>query len=312
MYLEIDEGYWDHPKTIDLCGRLLDSRADTYPPRLWRWAVRSANTGKLGHMSDYAIERAVRYEAMDGKCAQALIASGFIDQAEDGTREIHDWMDFTGGAIKRMEDKAAGNKARRAEAKNKAEEERRRLEEERMRLESEKEQSRTGIVPESYRNRTSTNPSQTRQDKTSPDQSDLSLPRDPSSSGACTVAAPVKRPTGRDLLQWFGIERSDAFTGTLPWVTPRNADGDADTFAQKLPEPALGVIRETMAAFFRHVKAGDKGWDAAKNTTDASFAFGSWKSGFTALWEELKGVAPKPKEAEKQNKPKPATYARLA
>jgi hypothetical protein len=125
-------------------------------------------------------------------------------------------------------------------------------------------------------------------------------PRDP--SAAATKPA-VRRPNGCDLIAWFGLEREKAFEGALSWVTPRNADGDAETFAQKLPEDSFADVRSTMAAFFAHVKAGDSEWNNPKNK-DPSFAFGSWKSGFTALREELHGRAPMPRAGPRGSPPR--------
>lgn len=169
MYLEIDEGYFEHPKTLDLCARLSDSKACVYPLRLWKWACRSAKSGKLGKISSFAMEKAVDYEPMDGRCFESMCHAGFVDRNEDGTFEIHDWMSYTGGALKRMEDKAADNRRRREEGKK--------------RFEAEQNRQRTGIVPVQSENRTGTNLTQTRQDKTSPDKTspdpEESLSRDP-------------------------------------------------------------------------------------------------------------------------------------
>lgn len=185
MYLEIDEGYWAHPKTLDLCARLEDSKADTYPPRMWKWAVRSARTGQLGAISAYAIEKAVQYEPMDGRCAAALIGAGFIDKHEDGTMEIHDWMDYTGGALKRMEDKAEENRKRRADAKAKHD--------------AKKGKNRGNTEEAPYRNRTSTNPSQTRPDQTSQDKTRETNP--PSArTGACEPQAKIRPRTAHELI----------------------------------------------------------------------------------------------------------------
>ena len=85
MYLEVDEGYFEHPKTLDLCARLEDAKACVYPLRLWKWACRSAKSGRLGKISSFAVEKAVDYDAMDGKCFAALRDSKFIDVAEDGS-----------------------------------------------------------------------------------------------------------------------------------------------------------------------------------------------------------------------------------
>jgi hypothetical protein len=156
VYLEIDEGYFEHPKTLDLCSRLQDSKACVYPLRLWKWACRSAKSGKLGKISAFAMEKAVDYEPMDGKCFDAMCLSGFMDTMPDGTFEIHDWMNYTGGALKRMEDKAAENRRRREEGKK--------------RYEAEQERQRTGIVPAQSENHTGINLTQTRQDQTRPVQ----------------------------------------------------------------------------------------------------------------------------------------------
>ena len=157
MYLEIDEGYFEHPKTLDLCARLQDSKACVYPLRLWKWACRSARSGKLGKISAFAIEKAVDYEPMDGRCFDAMCGAGFLDKGHDGDCEIHDWLSYTGGAIRSMEAKAEENRKRREDAKN--------------RHEAEQEKHRTGIVPVRCENRTSINPSQSRPVQTSPDQS---------------------------------------------------------------------------------------------------------------------------------------------
>ena len=114
MYLEIDEGYFEHPKTLDLCAKLQDQHADVYPIRMWKWACRSAKTGKLGRISSFAVEKAIGYPALDGKCFEALCQVGFLDRDSDGACEIHGWMDYTGGAIKRMDDAAESKKRWRA------------------------------------------------------------------------------------------------------------------------------------------------------------------------------------------------------
>jgi hypothetical protein len=167
MYLEIDEGYFEHPKTLRLCAALRDHHAAIYPIRLWKWACRSARDGKLGKVDSFVIEKVVGYEPMDGRCFVAL-CEGFLDVSGDEV-EIHDWMQRTGGAIKRMDDKAAENKRRREEGKRKYAEAK----------SAEQHQDDSTPVPESYRNRTGTNPTQTRQDQSSPDQSsDLHTGRD--------------------------------------------------------------------------------------------------------------------------------------
>lgn len=110
MRLEIDEGYWGHRKTLRLCSLTQNAEADTYPPRLWAWAVRSAPRGNLNGMTPNEIEFAVRYRKLDGKLYCAMVTAGFIDEAAPGQPlEIHGWMQRTGAAILEME-KAAEKK----------------------------------------------------------------------------------------------------------------------------------------------------------------------------------------------------------
>lgn len=116
MYLEIDEGYQDHRKTVHLCGLMMNPEAEVYPIRLWRWAVRSCPDGNLRTMTPYAVETILRYRLMDGKLYAAMVDAGFIDDLPDGTKQIHNWMKRTGGALRRMAKKAQDLQQRRLHA----------------------------------------------------------------------------------------------------------------------------------------------------------------------------------------------------
>ena len=105
MYLEIDEGFLDHPKTMRVCGMLGDQNAGMYIIRLWRWACRSAPTGCLDGMTPDEIEMAAGYKAQDGRLYAAL-ASRFIDEKDGKPHALHDWMQHQGGSIKRMNQRA--------------------------------------------------------------------------------------------------------------------------------------------------------------------------------------------------------------
>jgi hypothetical protein len=290
MYIEVDEGYWEHPKTLDFCARMQDERADTYPLRLWKWAVRSAKTGKLGKITAWAIEKAVRYEPMDGKCAEALIASGFIDKGADGDASIHDWMDYTGGAIKKMEKKAKDNRKRREDAKAK--------------YDGEKKENRTAIVP--VRAITKDGSILSRQDKTSPDKTreEVSLARDPVLPSTGTPGPVAKRPIGHDLVTLFGSMRLEVFPETLPWNTARDTKGDAGSFAELLSDEEIQDIKPTMRLALEKIKGGADGWTNLELVKSPSFAFGKWKSDFTGLREELHGRVPHVKPAPRPTPPR--------
>lgn len=103
MYLQIDEGFATHPKTMMFVGRMQDPNALAYLIKLWTWACRSAPTGDLSEMNAWAIEDVVGYRMLDGKCYAALAGCGFIDETEPGhPKAIHNWHKRTGGDIAKM------------------------------------------------------------------------------------------------------------------------------------------------------------------------------------------------------------------
>ena len=104
MYLEIDEGFPGHRKTLKLCSLLCDPQAGWYMIRLWTWACRSCKNGSLLGMSPADIEMAVQYRPLDGACYKAMAAAGYVDENAPGEpSRIHDWMSpgGTGYAIAR-------------------------------------------------------------------------------------------------------------------------------------------------------------------------------------------------------------------
>lgn len=114
MYLEIDEGYPGHRKTLRLCALLKCDTADAYPPRLWAWAARSAPDGDLTGMDAAELEMALRWRGNEGALFAALIAAGFVDQGcINGPTSIHNWAERTGGAIEKMAARAGMAKERR-------------------------------------------------------------------------------------------------------------------------------------------------------------------------------------------------------
>lgn len=120
MYLEIDEGFPEHPKTLQLCASLESPTAFAYLINFWRWACRSCKDGDLRGMSVYAIEEAAKYHRHDGKLYQAMVAklggkAGFLDADENGVATgIHNWGKRTGAAIQRMEGEADRKRMYRA------------------------------------------------------------------------------------------------------------------------------------------------------------------------------------------------------
>lgn len=107
MYVQLDEDYYGHPKTLQLVN-LLGQEADTYPPRLWTWAMKYEKPGVM--KSEAMIETACRWKGEPGKLASAMIEAGFVDL--DLT--IHNWMRRTGHDIEVYEAKKKRLRERRA------------------------------------------------------------------------------------------------------------------------------------------------------------------------------------------------------
>src|SRR4051812_19101636 len=114
MYLEIDEGFTTHRKTLRFCGLMQDHNAFAYLLRLWSWATRSAPDGELLGLEPIDIEIAVQYRPADGKCYAAMVKAGFIDEDEPGKPgRVHAWLERTGATIKKFEADAARKKVTR-------------------------------------------------------------------------------------------------------------------------------------------------------------------------------------------------------
>ncbi len=111
MYLEIDEGFVTHRKTLRFCALMQSQNAFAFILRLWSWACRSSPDGDLAGMEAADIEFAVQYTHADGKCYGALVKAGFIDADEGGQpARIHNWAIRTGAAIEKMADEAKRKK----------------------------------------------------------------------------------------------------------------------------------------------------------------------------------------------------------
>lgn len=233
MYLEIDEGFSEHPKTLKLCSIMADPLAGFYLFNLWKWACRSCQDGNLRGLGVYEIEEAARYHRHDGKLCSAMADSGFLDRDEDGNlTRIHNWMKRTGLAIKKMSDKAEENRKRRADAKAKHD--------------AEKSENRTENEVEPYRNRTGTIPSQTRPDQTSQDQTS------PKRGEAPLIPCGKIRPrTPHDLETCLrvAIQREQPQNG--PWIPGRFSTADADKMIRDLGdiEAALPTIERKIELF---------------------------------------------------------------
>lgn len=102
MYIEVDEGLPEHPKSNRLCALLKNPLAWAYVIKLWRWCCKYAKDGDLSKFKDAEIEYGIGWAGESGVLAGALRTAGFIEAAGDVTR-VHDWMSHQGRALQRMD-----------------------------------------------------------------------------------------------------------------------------------------------------------------------------------------------------------------
>lgn len=319
MYLEVDEGFFAHPKTLNLCARLEDPAAALYVLRLWRWACRSAPSGQLGKISAWSIERVVEYERRDGACFAALVDSGFLDLSDDGTYSIHDWMRHTGAAIERMDARAQEMRERRATARAKH-----------------KQQSVTSPCCNSDVTVTSLcchRDDQTRPVQSSPVQSrsDLDL-RDvneikavthtlpeTTESAVQTAIAPVVvpavlpaqvlapanepgKPTAYAVYQSFASTRARTFAVSAPFSQPGRSDLDKIAgWLAGISRSDVDRIDDAIELACKHARDGDPGWSDPR-MAKTRFLLGAIIASWPDLLEELNGCTPKLKHGkDKEN-----------
>jgi hypothetical protein len=111
----------------------------------------------------------------------------------------------------------------------------------------------------------------------------------------------ARKLTGFDLLVKFGSLRRRILDLQSPPGTerPKDTNGKAATFAEQLTPDEAADVEATMRLAFEHIRAGSVGWTDSR-IADAEFAFGTWKSKFGSLREELHGCAPKLKQPQQQ------------
>jgi hypothetical protein len=113
--------------------------------------------------------------------------------------------------------------------------------------------------------------------------------------------APIRRFTGFDVQQKFVRTRAVVFPGTLDWSVPTDTAGKISSFAETLTPEVQADVEPTMLLFWRHVEGGDDDWDDSR-LADVGFAYGTWRSRFTRLREELHGRSPSTKGRTKARK----------
>lgn len=297
MYLEIDEGFPGHRKTLRLCSLMRDPLAGWYMVSLWTWACRSCKDGVLAGMGPYEIEEAAKYHKHDGKLCAAMIDAGFIDKDTDGNpREIHDWMKHTGGAIKRMDEGADRKKLYRLHRDGKCDGQSCQW----CRTVPGQSQDSPNTKPVQIPGQTEDKPTPTRQDKTRQDQT-----RPERDSGARagdpaelvpSTATPRNehgKPTARNVLALFSKIRGETCGGKALFFQPTETTVEkAAKWLVDMPEDGVSDIEPAFKRACEGVRDGVKGWTDSR-MSDPMFLFATIISRWSGLREEINGCAPK-------------------
>lgn len=281
MYLPLDEGFLEHPKTLRFCREIRDPNGSVYLLRLWIWATRSAPDGELAELEPEDLEDTLRWRGEPGACYRALICTGFIDENDDGSRCIHNWMEDrrAGAAIVHMDT--------RSEEKREAA--RKRKQEQRERERREREQGGGGHTnvtrDQSVTSAPVTPPVQSRPVQTRQVQREGDPPPRETES---TKPAGAEPTSGYDLTRLFALRRSKALPNTIDWDTPAGQSLlKADDFIARHGKnlKAMAMIEPTLDLFFAKARRtkGEEGEKLRKST----FGFATWLSDFGALCQEI-------------------------
>lgn len=278
MYLEIDEGFDSHPKTVRLCRVLGDVNAGQYLIRLWAWACRSAQDGDISGMEAADVESIAKYKVSDGKLFAALTEKWspkfgpWIDRESDRLL-LHGWDERQGAAIKRMEKHAARMRDYRAGSKPK----------------------RNEHVASTCEARSMT--VQSRQDKTSTDQVEKERTRDPGTTEHQAPRNEPGKPEPRNVVAKYLAIRSELIVGHVngaKTVFPSPQESDltkAATWVAGMNQEECEDIEPAIRLACQHVKDGAKGW-TNPDMTKVGFMFACIVRAWPDLREELHNCAP--------------------
>lgn len=114
VFIESHQELARHPKTRKLTRILHINRAQAigHLHMLWWWCLDYARDGDISGFDSDEIADACDYDGDPVHFLAALTTAGFVDIADDGTKTIHDWYDYAGALLEKLEAYREGNKKR--------------------------------------------------------------------------------------------------------------------------------------------------------------------------------------------------------
>lgn len=102
MFLEVDEDFTEHPKSLRLCRILMNPLGWAYVIKLWRWCTKYQKDGDLTLYEKGEIEYALGWTLEEGVLFAALVKAGFVEEV-GGRVLVHDWDKHQGKWIRKLE-----------------------------------------------------------------------------------------------------------------------------------------------------------------------------------------------------------------
>lgn len=115
-WIELHQELREHPKAKRIARRLQMPLPHVigHLSCLWLWCLSYAQDGDLSAFDVEDIADGALYEGDAADFHAALVAEGFIEEAEDGTQQIHDWHEYGGKLLHRKKANAERMKVARA------------------------------------------------------------------------------------------------------------------------------------------------------------------------------------------------------
>src|SRR3989337_2005055 len=90
-YINLHESIYENPKTFALADILSQDRNTIVGmlPRLWLWCRRRGSP--VVNLPPAALARVMDWDKKPELLQEALIRTGWLDRADDGTIMMHDW-----------------------------------------------------------------------------------------------------------------------------------------------------------------------------------------------------------------------------